>query len=575
MKSVVRNLTAATIILPKSLNSFPLPAAADQDFMYSGLSTPDLKELTDLAVAGSISFPGSTGLGIPAGFQVTPSLTYVLNGQEPDNVPAGAPGYYSINDSAARVYNGYQWTTDKFSNWAQLQRRFGQQGASAQVQFPDGRIMLIGGLVGGVTPTTQCQLYTPSTGQWALAAALPVAKFSAFVCVLADGNVLACGGGATLGATDVITVNTSYIYYPGTGPGIDDHWEAAAAMPQAAATRRTTTPGMRITVGANAGKVLIAGGHRNDTGDNAGVRVLKKAYLFTPGPGATPHIGSSWAATGDMSRYCRDLVAVEMLDGNIAYVGGSENTVVNGDAIGANLRPYHGLNRIQIYDVTAGTFSDSAVMPNPADVPGDKGDADSAYAADTAGGRWLHAALRLGDGRIAVIGGQNGDIAANGSFTLFTSRRSVVVYTPGSNTWAEFSGMRSERISPHYALMNLSGGEVLLLVGGEGGGNSQTASCEVFSPALGVGSQNQWQFTSRYTHAMSTDFISPAGRKMPKLVEQPVALLPANRTVPIYTPGLVPRNANGNAATPTFDHAASKTAARLADETVGGIVDEA
>jgi len=154
--------------------------------------------------------------------------------------------------------------------------------------LPSGKVLVVGGQIGGTEMLSSCELYDPTTGTWSFADSLNIARTNHTATPLTNGKLLVAGGGypeiyscevyepttdtwsitgsmnfthrehtATLLPNDEVLVNglsddTDYLfcelYNQTTGT-----WTAAASMNTASRCATTATL-------LRNGKVLVAGG---------------------------------------------------------------------------------------------------------------------------------------------------------------------------------------------------------------------------------------------------------------------------------------------------------------------------
>ncbi len=115
-----------------------------------------------------------------------------------------------------------------------------------------GSVLVFGGSsIGAGADDKICYLYNPVTFLWSATGAMAVARRTCAPCMLADGKILACGGYDY--DTGLVT-DTAEVYDPTTGL-----WTTVGNM----TIVRNIHTAILLTVGPNAGKVLVMGG-QND-----------------------------------------------------------------------------------------------------------------------------------------------------------------------------------------------------------------------------------------------------------------------------------------------------------------------
>src|SRR5215472_8658451 len=83
---------------------------------------------------------------------------------------------------------------------------------SAEVQLPDGRILVVGGHNGGEVGINSTQIFDPSTNGWSAGPNLTVPRWYPTATMLGDGRVVAISGQVSPGSYD----DTPEIYSPTT-----------------------------------------------------------------------------------------------------------------------------------------------------------------------------------------------------------------------------------------------------------------------------------------------------------------------------------------------------------------------
>lgn len=254
--------------------------------------------------------------------------------------------------------------------------------------LPDGRVLILGGWVGGrVSAATE--IFDPATGQSVAGPAMAGPRNAPTVVTLADGRILIAGG---YDGRDVRA--DAEIFEPATG-------RMTSAGPLAAA--RSGATGTLLADG----RVLVAGGGRPDREPR---RALASAELFDPATGR-------FSPAGVMAQQRYKHGAVRLANGDVLIVGGSD------------IRDYGGkLRSVERFDVAAGRFVPAGNLADPrfkiADglllLPGNRvlvaaGDAapeifDVARGVGTRldydlGGQWNYMTLVRADARTALLAG--------------------------------------------------------------------------------------------------------------------------------------------------------------------------
>lgn len=237
---------------------------------------------------------------------------------------------------------------------------------------------------------------------------------------LDDGRVLAVGGSGRV-ATSGGAHDTIERYDPATGS-----WAVVATM----AVRRSLESAHRLPDG----RVLIVGGDDGPT-------VHATCELWDP---ASP---SSVSTTGSMGSARWGHAHATLLDGSVLVVGGmSTNTGV--------VTP---MSSVERYDPTSGTWSGRAPMPHA---------------------RQAAATVLLADGTVLVTGGDLGH--GNGFAGTHTCQR----YDPVADAWSTTGSLVAPRSG--HAAVRLLDGRVLLIGGGKNATGSYLFTTELYDPSTGT-----------------------------------------------------------------------------------------
>jgi hypothetical protein len=168
------------------------------------------------------------------------------------------------------------------------QRRF--QGEMRKLA--DGRVLLIGGMVGTARGLTDVDLYDPATGRWSSGAPLRQGRYEFAAATLADGRVLVSGGIGPDGAV----VDTVELYDPRA-----DSWTEAAPMAQ-------VRQGHQLLALPD-GRVLAAGGYD-------GRVKLSSSEFYDP-------VRDSWSGAGEMGAGRFFATMTLLKNGKVLISGGS------------------------------------------------------------------------------------------------------------------------------------------------------------------------------------------------------------------------------------------------------------
>jgi len=334
--------------------------------------------------------------------------------------------------------------------------------------FPNGAVLVAGGLDNNHISLASAALYDPTIGTWIATGSLATARYAHTATLLPNGKVLVAGGYNN--QSTIISLASAAVYEPVTRT-----WAATGTM-------STARAGHTATLLPN-GKVLVAGGF-NTSGNTA----LASAAVYDPATG-------TWTATGSMPAARSGHTATLLPNGKVLIAGGSNNS---GTALAS----------AAVYDPATGTWAATSSMPaaryyhTATLLPNGKvlvaGGAyyynnnffvlASAAVYDPATGTWAatsalpearrgHTATLLSDGKVLVAGGLGGcGVAACNNLA------SAEVYNPATGTWTATSTMTTASDS-HTATL-LPNGKVLV-AGGEklvNGTFIALASAELYTP---------------------------------------------------------------------------------------------
>jgi len=199
-------------------------------------------------------------------------------------------------------------------------------------------------------------------------------------------------------------------------------------------TARSSHTATLLTIGANAGKVLIAGG-----ADSTG-KALASAELFNP---STQSFSPS---TNAMPNKAAGHTAT-LLSSDVNLSGANASKI---------LFPGGGNSNAQLYDQNAGTFSSTGGMGS---------------------NRSDHSATLLPNGKVLIAGG-----TGNGGAVLATA----LLYDPKTGNFAGTASMSTKRSSHRAVLLSSGPNAGKVLVEGGWNGASDVASAELYDPATGT-----------------------------------------------------------------------------------------
>jgi Galactose oxidase, central domain/Kelch motif len=154
----------------------------------------------------------------------------------------------------------------------------------------NGKVLIAGGNTkrSKYVPTSDAELYDPSSRTWTATGSLSTARYWASATLLADGKVLVAGGGTNdSGGGEVAGAE---LYDPATGT-----WTVTGSMSVARSLHTATL--------LRNGQVLVAGGLTNHV-------ALESAELYNPATG-------TWTVTGALNNPRYHAAALRLPDGNV------------------------------------------------------------------------------------------------------------------------------------------------------------------------------------------------------------------------------------------------------------------
>jgi hypothetical protein len=352
--------------------------------------------------------------------------------------------------------------------WTALPRLSTSRADHSATPLSDGRVLVAGGhgetspLTGIALPLDSAELFDPSAPGWSPAGSMASPREGHTATLLADGAVLVAGGSPaqldiSCGASPLNSTDTFRPTSPSPGfrsaPPMNipranhvaaqlpdgrvlvagGYSDSAETVSASAETFDATVPAWTSAVSMSTPRVggavlsLLDGRILATGGIDDGGQTLASAEIFDPSSG-------SWAAVAPMSAVRAGHTSTLLSDGRVLVAGGDPS-------MGAP----SSLDSVEVFDPTSSTWE--AVPP-------------------MSSGRSGHSATLLLDGRVLVVGGNDGP------FTV----ASAEVFDPPSLTWTPTDRM-SEFRSSHTATLLLDG-RVLVA-----GGSRTSASAEVLDPS--------------------------------------------------------------------------------------------
>ena len=296
----------------------------------------------------------------------------------------------------------------------------------------------------GETPTAQL----PAVGTWTASPDLVSIRGTTTALVLKDGRAIAIGGG--VGQQGVAAVE---VFDPATGV-----WQATAPMNQPRRGHQAVVLGD--------GRVMVAGGI------NEG-ELLASVEIFDPA-------AARWTTVAPMSVPRLGNTLTLLTNGSVLVTGGTSADTASGAGGGQTIRPDA---TAEVYNVGANRWTKTAgTMSTP---------------------RFEHSATALDDGRVLIAGGQGPPISG-----VAEALRTTEIYDPAVDSFRKSNDMSDSRFN--HAAVKLPD-RTVMVVGGAGGQNGDTSlsTAEVFNPGDG-----SWTAAGALTGSRSghTATVFPDGR---------------------------------------------------------------
>jgi hypothetical protein len=458
---------------------------------------PDGKVLVDGVLSADLFDPADESFTVTLGVPVNrKSHTAVLLG---DGTVFIAGGYVNnISNNTAEIYDPATQLFTLLTN----HMNFSRANHTATL-LPSGTVFITGGF-SGTSPHNDTEIYDPTLKTFTLDTPMQYHRSNHRAILQGDGRVVVIGGVTLEGG--FLAINE--VYTPSTKT-----WDLYAPLLE----NRGGPTGTMLS----SGNILVAGGV-------TGNETLQSAEILDP-------VTHEFTAIGNMNAGRNQHRATLLNDGKVLLTAGSTNTV--------NLRS------AELFDPSNNTFSLVGSLATPRKshtatllpdgrvlVTGGKGaqlgDLDSAEIYDASTQlfhttspmneeRALHSATLLETGEVLVVGGvQTGGVTTETAELFDTSTETF------SLTGSLFLGRKRHRASLLVdGTVLVSGGN--FLDNGQGGGDRETETAELYTPATG-------------TWSMVADMSSPRTEHESTLLEDGTVLISGASPGPaeIYHPTL-------------------------------------
>jgi len=365
--ALVSTLVLGGVYRPPAITVPNIPSILDQPFHFQGVTFPGFPLLViDISNPRTVWF-GAAGTFRDRGrtFQNGRAFHSVLPRSDGSWMVAGGGIGALLAQSAQQDTEVYDPATDTFSPGPLLAK---ERAVHTTTQLLDGRWLLTAGVDRRNDPQVDCEIYDPVTDTFTAVAPLAQPRMGHTATLLADGRVIVAGGISNLNGPGLdplySSLRTTEIYDPAT-----DQWTSGPNM-------RTPRVG-HIAQRLGSGEVLFAGGASFDTIIFITIPALRRnSDLFDPATGQMRN--------GPTMNADRALPNLAPLGGGRYLVSGGISNIVLTPAPGATPTA-----SAEIYDEASNSWSTTGSLSQA---------------------RGLHLAMDMGNGRIMVAGGADGDV---------------------------------------------------------------------------------------------------------------------------------------------------------------------
>ena len=395
----------------------------------------------------------------------------------PDGTILVAGGY----NSTSGILNSAELYDPAANTWSGTSVMPGSRVAHGAISLPNGKVLIAGGQGPGGYLSSAI-LYDPATSSWSTTGAMNQGRSWFAATALNNGRVLVVGG-----YNGTAYLSSAEVYDP-----TSESWSPAGSMIEARAYATATL--------LPDGRVLVAGGINNSPSTQPAV-----VEIYDPSTGA-------WKAAGTLAIVREYHSATLLPNGRVLIAGGHEVVVLPDQYLSNSLlfsppggtgawsstgslaiaRVSHTITRLPDGKVLVvggnngyGTLSSTEIY-NPLTktwsfaqpIPGPNGARES------------HTASLLGNGKVLVVGGFY-------SFGLGTQIvKTAFLYDPGADSWSTMAPLPAPRAE--HTATTLGDGRILVVGGFDG--TNYTSSAVIYDPVANAWSSAGSMSTPRYNH---------------------------------------------------------------------------